>query len=191
MCHVPRVTFAFECGVETVIFQPRAVCAVASVWLRLDQAADPVGSLWTQRLAKMFVERRHGSDRVCDQIEVMNVKDRLREALLPSRGNHQLRRGQPTVAVLAADLGPVDAARERLPQGLGQPRHRQQNGKRVTVHEHQAGVRIDGPYRREGEDVVGTFQDPAAARRLVLEVLQKTLVKAVGVEVSDFSSQRR
>ena len=124
MRHVSGVTLALECRVEPVFLEARAVRAVAAVRLCLDKAADPGRGIGEQRVAEMLVQRRDGVDRVPDQIQVMNVKDRLREALLLRRGDHQLGRRQPAVAVLTTDLGLVDAPGERPPQRFGQPRHR-------------------------------------------------------------------
>ena len=187
MRHISRVTLALECGVETVFLEPRAVCAVAAIRPCLDQPADPGCGVGMQRVAEMTVQRRHGADRVPNQIKVLHVKDRLREALFLRRGNHQFGRRQPAVAVLTPDLGLVDAAGEWPPQGFGQSRNRQKDGERVPMHEDQAGVRIDRPYRVECEDMVGAFEHPApASRRLMLEVLQKALVKAIRLEMSGF-----
>ena len=55
------------------------------------------------------------------------------------------------------------------------------------MYEDQAGVRIDRPYRIECENMVGAFEHPAPAiGRLMLKVLQKAFVKAIGLEVSGF-----
>src|SRR5271166_5095016 len=89
MRHVSCVTLSLECGIETVFLEAGAVCAVAAIGLCLDQAADPGRGVGVQRFAEMLVERRHGADGVPDQIQVMHMKDRLREALLPRRGDHQ------------------------------------------------------------------------------------------------------
>ena len=50
-----------------------------------------------------------------------------------------------------------------------------------------AGIRIDRAKRVESKDVVGTFEHPASGdTRLMLKMLQETLVKPIGVEVSGF-----
>ena len=73
MRHISRVTLALECGVETVFFEPRAVRAVAAIRLSLDEAADPGRGIGVQRVAEMTVERRHGADRIPNQIKVVHV----------------------------------------------------------------------------------------------------------------------
>jgi hypothetical protein len=132
----------------------------------------------------MAVERADGPKRVGHQVLVMDLENRRREGRVVGRGDHQLSRREPTVAVLASDLELVDMAGERPPEDLGQPRDRGQNGKRIAVHEHDACIRIDGAKRGERENVVGAFEHPLPAIRvLVPEVLQQALVKPVGVEV--------
>ncbi len=52
------------------------------------------------------------------------------------------------------------------------------------MHEHQICVGVDGADRPQREDVVGAFQHPTpGVRRLMLQVLQEALVKAIGVEM--------
>ena len=93
----------------------------------------------------------------------MDVKDRLDELLLPRRSDHHFRCRQPAIAILATDLGLVDAAGERAPQGLGQSRDREKDRERIAVHQDQPGVGIDRPDRAQSKDVIGTFQHPAPA----------------------------
>src|SRR6516162_326010 len=114
----------------------------------------------------------------------MNVKDRLREALLLCRGDHQLGCLKPAIAILTADFRLVDAASERPPQRLGQSRDRQKDCQRVPMHEHQTSIRVYCADRGEGEDMVRTFEHPAPiADRLVLKVLKKAFMKAIGVQM--------
>src|SRR5215831_10200175 len=117
----------------------------------------------------------------------MDMENRLCEMLLLSRGDHQLRRRKPAVAVLAPDLDLVDAASEWPSQCLSQPGDRQQYGEGVSVNEHQARVRINRPDRGERKDVVRTFEHPAPTPgRLMLQMLQKPPMKAIGLVVAGF-----
>src|ERR1700756_5698046 len=115
----------------------------------------------------------------------MNMKYRLREALLLCCGDHQFGSLKPPVAVLTADFRLVDAASEGPPQRLCQSRDRQKHCQRVPMHEHQTSIRIYRADRVEGEDMIGTLEHPAPiADRLVLKVLKKTFVKAIGLQMS-------
>src|SRR5689334_21839331 len=115
----------------------------------------------------------------------MNVENRLREALLLRRGDHQLGRLKPAITILTADFRLVDAASEGPPQRLGQSRDRQKHCQRVPMHEHQTSIRVYRADRGEGEDMVRTFQHPAPiADCLVLKVLKKAFMKAIGVQMS-------
>src|SRR5438132_1087956 len=58
----------------------------------------------------MVVERCHRPQRVGHQVLVMDLENRLREGWVVCRGDHQLGRRQPTVAVLAPDPGLEDLA---------------------------------------------------------------------------------
>src|SRR5215471_3311768 len=161
--------------------------AIASVRLCLDQPLDPRRHRGLQTLTKMAVERRHRAYRILDQVQIMDMENRLCEMLLLSRGDHQLRRRKPAVAVLAPDLDLVDAASEWPSQCLSQPGDRQQYGEGVSVNEHQARVRINRPDRGERKDVVRTFEHPAPTPgRLMLQMPQKPPVKAIGLDVAGF-----
>src|SRR5262249_5416666 len=117
----------------------------------------------------------------------VHVKDGLGEPLLLRRGDHQFGGGQPAVTVRTANLGLVDAAGKWPSQGLGQSRNRQEHRERISVHEHQARVRVYRPYRGKREYMVGAFEHPAAPDRgLMLKVLKKAFVKAVRLEMSAF-----
>src|SRR5215472_11482464 len=135
----------------------------------------------------MVVERRHRAYRILDQVQIMDMENRLCEMLLLGCGDHQLRRRKPAVAVLAPDLDLVDAASEGPSQCLGEPGDRQQYGEGVSVNEHQARVRINRPDRGECKDVVWTFKHPAPTPgRLMLQMLQKPPMKAIGLDVAGF-----
>src|SRR5712671_3057166 len=55
------------------------------------------------------------------------------------------------------------------------------------MHEYQPGMRINRPDCGKGKDMVGTFKHPTPnTARLVLEVLQKALVKPISLEMSGF-----
>src|SRR5438045_9005523 len=116
---------------------------------------------------------------------MMNVENRLRESFVVCCGDHQLGCGEPAVTVLAADLQLIDTAGKGTSEHLGQPRDRRQNGKRIPVDKHNAGIRVDRAKRGQGENVIGAFENPSPDnRRLMLKVLQEALVKPVGVEMS-------
>src|SRR5215471_5588280 len=111
MRHVSGKPFALERAIQAILLKSRSVSAIAAVGLCRDQAADAGSRFRLQRIAKVPVKRRDRADRIVNQIEVMDVEDRLGETLLLCRGNHQLSRGEPAVAVLTADLGLVGTAR--------------------------------------------------------------------------------
>src|SRR5215472_6318445 len=102
--------------------------AIAPIRLCFDQPPDPRRHRGPQTLTKMVVERRHRAYRILDQIQIMDMENRLCEMLLLGCGDHQLRRRKPAIAVLASDLDLVDAASERASQCLGEPGDRQQYG---------------------------------------------------------------
>lgn len=187
MRHVSREALALERGIEAVLLEARAMRPVPAIGLRLDQTADPGRCLSIEGVSKMSVERRHRTHRIFDQVQVVDMKNRLGEALLLRGADHQLGRRQPAVAVLTTDLSLVEAAGEWAPENLGQSRNRQQDREWVPVHEHEARIRIDGADSGEGKNVIGTFEHPAAAIiPLMLEVLQEALVKPIGVEMPGF-----
>jgi hypothetical protein len=159
-----------ERGIEAVILKVRAMRALTSIGLCLDQLANPV---------RVY--------RVPDRVQVMDLEDRLRETLLLRSADYQLGRRKPAVTILPTDLDFIDSSGERSPQHLGQSRDREKDRERVSVDEHQTRIRVNRPDRGERKHVIGTFEDPAlAAGRLMLEVLQKTFVKLVGIQVSSF-----
>jgi hypothetical protein len=159
-----------ERGIEAVILKVRAMRALTSIGLCLDQLANPV---------RVY--------RVPDRVQVMDLEDRLREMLLLRSADYQLGRRKPAVTILPTDLDFIDSSGERSPQHLGQSRDREKDRERVSVDEHQTRIRVNRPDRGERKHVIGTFEDPAlAAGRLMLEVLQKTFVKLVGIQVSSF-----
>src|SRR6516162_99562 len=133
MRHVSGVPFALERSIEAVLLEARAMRSVAPVWLCLDQTADTGCCVGIESTAKMSVESRHGAYRIADQIQVMDMEDRLGEALLLRGGDHQLGRCQPALAVLTTDLGFIDVAGKRSPEYFGQTRDRQQDCERVPV----------------------------------------------------------
>ena len=187
MRHVSGVTLPLERGIEAVILKVRAMRAVTSIGLCLDQLANPVRDVEIERKPEVPIERRYRVYRVPDQVQVMDLEDRLRETLLLRSADYQLGRRKPAVTILPTDLDFIDSSGERSPQHLGQSRDREKDRERVSVDEHQTRIRVNTSDRGERKHVIGTFEDSAlAAGRLTLEVLQKTFVKLVGIQVSSF-----
>src|SRR5215471_15254467 len=115
----------------------------------------------------------------------MNVEDRLREALLLCRGDHQLGCREPALAILTANFGLIDASGEWLSECLGQSGDRQQHGQWIAMNEHQAGIGIYRADRGQREHMVWAFEHPPSiAAGLMIEVLQKALVKPIGREMA-------
>jgi hypothetical protein len=187
MRHVSGVTLPIERGIEAVILKVRAMRALTSIGLCLDQLANPVRDVGIERKPEVPIERRYRVYRVPDRVQVMDLEDRLSETLLLRSADYQLGRRKPAVTILPTDLDFIDSSGERSPQHLGQSRDREKDRERVSVDEHQTRIRVNRPDRGERKHVIGTFEDPAlAADRLMLEVLQKTFVKLVGIQVSSF-----
>src|SRR4029078_3296303 len=74
--------------------------------------------------------------------------------------------------------------RERTTQYLGELRDGQKDLHRITMHEHESRIRVDGADGIEGEQVLGTFHNPPPAAFLMLQVLKKTLVEQIGRQIA-------
>ena len=90
MGHVSCEPLALEPGIEAVFLEARVMRPVAPIGLCLDQMADPGRSPSIQVAAKVPIERRDRAHRVRDQVHVMDMEDRFREALLPRRGEPEV-----------------------------------------------------------------------------------------------------
>ena len=114
----------------------------------------------------------------------MDMEYGARKGFFVSGADHQPSRGQPALAVLPADVDPVDPTAEWAPEHFGQSRDGRQHRYWVTMDEHQIRIRINRPYRPEREDMIRALQYPAPlAAGLMPQMLQEALVKTIPAEV--------
>src|SRR6185503_20719353 len=80
-------------------------------------------------------------------------------------------------AHLPADLLGIEAVGKRPLQMFGQPGAGRNHAERIAVQKDDDRVRIGGANGIQAKDMVGRFENPAAARRLRVQMLQKAPVK--------------
>src|SRR6185369_4866922 len=81
---------------------------------------------------------------------------------------------------LTAQIMTIELAGEGPAQHFRQPRHRGEDHGRVTMEKDESRIGIDLADRLQGEEVVRTFQDPAARALLALQMLEEALVESIG-----------
>ena len=162
--HITGKALVLAGRIEPVILETGAPPTIAAIGIRRHPATNAGRRVGIENLPEMSVEPRHSSHRVVYQVGVMNVEYGLGEALFVCGVDHQPGRCKPALAVLAADIDPVDSTTEGPPKYLGQPRDRSEHRYRVAMYEHQIGIGIDSADRAEREDMVGAFQYPAPRR---------------------------
>jgi len=95
-----------------MIFERIVARTIAAIGTFDDVTVDRRASRLWQGHAEVTVNTLHGGDRIADQIHVVHMADRRRQAGVISGIHHVPRAGQPTGAFVAANLFRVQRTRE-------------------------------------------------------------------------------